>query len=81
MGTLNTLIDKLHKKEELKKEILDLDNDIRILEKKLTPEEVENMSYEKLKWLWHEIEYGVIRPKRAEFEEFSKENAKKSIQN
>ena len=69
MGTLNTLIDKLHKKEELKKEILDLDNDIRILEKKLTPEEVENMSYEKLKWLWHEIEYGVIRPKRAEFEE------------
>lgn len=69
MGTLNTLMDKLRKKEELKKEIHDLDNDIRMLEKKLTPEEVENMSYEKLKLLWHEIEYGVIKPKRAEFEE------------
>ena len=69
MGVLNTLMDKLHKKEELEKEIHDLDNDIRMLEKKLTPEEVENMSYEKLKWLWHNIEYGVVRPKRAKFEE------------
>lgn len=69
MGTLNTLMDKLRKKEELEKEIHDLDNDIRMLEKKLTPEEVENMSYEKLKLLWYEIEYGVIKPKRAEFEE------------
>ena len=69
MGVLNTLMDKLHKKEDLKKEILDLDNDIRMLEKKLTLEEVENMSYEKFKWLWHKIEYGVTRPKRAEFEE------------
>ena len=69
MGTLNTLIDKLHKKEELEKEIHNLDNDIRILEKKLTTEEVENISYEKLKWLWHEIEYGVIRPKKEKFEE------------
>lgn len=68
MGVLNTLIDKLHKKEELEKEIHNLDNDIRMLEKKLTPEEVENISYEKLKWLWHEIEYGVIKPKRAKFE-------------
>lgn len=69
MGVLNTLMDKLYKKEELEKEIHDLDNDIRMLEKKLTPEEVENMSYEKLKCLWHEIEYGVTRPKRAKFEE------------
>lgn len=69
MGVLNTLMDKLHKKEDLEKEILDLDNDIRMLEKKLTLEEVENMSYEKFKWLWHKIEYGVTRPKRAKFEE------------
>ena len=69
MGVLNTLMDKLYKKEELEKEIHDLDNDIRTLEKKLTPEDVENMSYEKLKCLWHEIEYGVARPKRAKFEE------------
>ena len=69
MGVLNTLMDKLHKKEDLEKEILDLDNDIRMIEKKLTPEEVENMSYEKFKWLWNKIEYGVVRPKRAEFEE------------
>ena len=69
MGVLNTLMDKLYKKEELEKEILNLDNDIRMLEKKLTPEEVENMSYEKLKHLWHKIEYGVTRPKRAKFEE------------
>lgn len=69
MGVLNTLMDKLYKKEELEKEIHDLDNDIRMLEKKLTPEDVENMSYEKLKCLWHEIEYGVARPKRAKFEE------------
>lgn len=69
MGVLNTLMDKIYKKEDLEKEIHDLDNDIRMLEKKLTPEEVENMSYEKLKYLWHEIEYGVIRPKRAKFEE------------
>lgn len=69
MGTLNTLMDKLHKKEELEKEIHDLDNDIRMLEKELTLEEVENMSYEKFKWLWHEIEYEVTRPKRAKFEE------------
>lgn len=68
MGALNTLMDKLHKKEELEKEIHDLDYDIRMLEKKLIPEEVENISYEKFKWLWHKIEYGVIRPKRAEFE-------------
>lgn len=69
MVVLNTLMDKLRKKEELEKEILDLDNDIRMLEKKLTLEEVENMSYEKFKWLWHKIEYGVTRPKRAKFEE------------
>lgn len=69
MGVLNTLMDKLYKKEELEKEIHDLDNDIRTLEKKLTPEDVENMSYEQLKCLWHEIEYGVARPKRAKFEE------------
>lgn len=69
MGVLNTLMDKLYKKEELEKEIHDLDNDIRTLEKKLAPEEVENMSYEKLKWLLYEIEYGVTRPKRVKFEE------------
>ena len=69
MGTLNTLMDKLRKKEELEKEIHDLNNDIRMLEKELTLEEVENMSYEKFKWLWHEIEYEVTRPKRAKFEE------------
>ena len=69
MVVLNTLIDKLCKKEELEKEIHNLDNDIRMLEKKLTTEEVENMSYEKFKWLWHKIEYGVTRPKRAKFEE------------
>lgn len=69
MGTLNTLMDKLRKKEELEKEIHDLNNDVRILENELTLEEVENMSYEKFKWLWHEIEYEVTRPKRAKFEE------------
>lgn len=69
MGTLNTLMDKLRKKEELEKEIHDLNNDVRMLEKELTLEEVENMSYEKFKWLWHKIEYGVTRPKRAKFEE------------
>lgn len=62
-------MDKLHKKEDLEKEILDLDNDIRMLEEKLTPEEVENMSYEKFKWLWHKIEYGVVKPKKEKFEE------------
>lgn len=69
MGTLNTLMDKLHKKEELEKEINDLNNDARMLENELTLEEVENISYEKFKWLWHKIEYGVTRPKRAKFEE------------
>ena len=69
MGVLNTLVDKLHKKEDLEKEIHNLNNDIRMLEKKLTTEEVENISYEKFKWLWHKIEYGVTRPKRAKFEE------------
>ena len=68
MGTLNTLMDKLRKKEELEKEIHDLNNEVRMLEKELTLEEVENMSYEKFKWLWHKIEYGVTRPKRAKFE-------------
>ena len=51
MGTLNTLMDRLYKMEDLKKEIHGLDNEIRLLEEKLTPEEVENMSYEKFKWL------------------------------
>lgn len=69
MGVLNTLIDKFHKKEDLEKEIHNLDNDIRMLEKRLTPEEVENMSYEKFKWLWHKIEYGVVKPKKEKFEE------------
>lgn len=69
MGVLNTLTDKLRKKEELEKEIHDLNNDIRMLEKKLTTEEVENISYEKFKWLWHKIEYGVVKPKKEKFEE------------
>ena len=69
MGALNTLMDKLRKKEELEKEIHDLNNDIRMLEKKLTTEEVENISYEKFKWLWHKIEYGVVKPKKEKFEE------------
>ena len=69
MGVLNTLVDKLHKKEDLEKEIHNLDNDIRMLEKKLTTEEVENISYEKFKWLWHKIEYGVVKPKKEKFEE------------
>lgn len=69
MGVLNTLMDKLHKKEELEKEIHNLNNDVRMLENELALEEVENMSYEKFKWLWHKIEYGVTRPKRAKFEE------------
>lgn len=69
MGTLNTLMDKLRKKEELEKEIHALNNDIRMLEKKLTTEEVENISYEKFKWLWHKIEYGVVKPKKEKFEE------------
>lgn len=69
MGVLNTLVDKLHKKEDLEKEIHNLDNDIRMLEKELTLEEVENISYEKFKWLWHKIEYGVVKPKKEKFEE------------
>lgn len=65
MGTLNTLMDKLYKMEDLKKDIHNLDNEIRLLEEKLTPEEVENMSYEKFKWLWDRIEL----PQESKFEE------------
>ncbi len=69
MGTLNTLMDKLYKMEDLKKDIHDLDNEIRLLEEKLTPEEVENMSYEKFKWLWDRVKYRIELPQESKFEE------------
>lgn len=69
MGTLNTLMDKLYKMEDLKKDIHNLDNEIRLLEEKLTPEEVENMSYEKLKWLWDRVKYRIELPQESKFEE------------
>lgn len=69
MRTLNTLMDKLYKMEDLKKDIHNLDNEIRLLEGKITPEEVENMSYEKFKWLWNKIEYRIENPEKSKFEE------------
>ena len=69
MGTLNTLMDRLYKMEDLKKEIHGLDNEIRLLEEKLTPEEVENMSYEKFKWLWDIVKYRIELPQESKFEE------------
>lgn len=69
MGTLNALMDKLYKMEDLKKDIHDLDNEIRLLEEKLTPEEVENMSYEKFKWLWDRVKYRIELPQESKFEE------------
>lgn len=68
MGTLNTLMDKLYKMEDLKKDIHNLDNEIRLLEEKLTPEEVENMSYEKFKWLWDRVKYRIELPQESKFE-------------
>lgn len=65
MGTLNTLMDKLYKMEDLKKDIHNLDNEIRLLEEKLTPEEVENMSYEKFKWLWDRVKYRIELPQES----------------
>ena len=72
MGTLNTLMDKLYKMEDLKKDIHNLDNEIRLLEEKLTPEEVENMSYEKFKWLWDRVKYRIELPQESKFEEILK---------
>ena len=72
MGTLNTLMDKLYKMEDLKKDIHNLDNEIRLLEEKLTPEEVENMSYEKFKWLWVRVKYRIELPQESKFEEILK---------
>lgn len=69
MRTLNTLMDKLYKMEDLKKDIHNLDNEIRLLEEKLTPEEVENMSYEKFKWLWDRVKYRIELPQESKFEE------------
>lgn len=69
MGTLNTLMDKLYKMEDLKKDIHNLDNEIILLEEKLTPEEVENMSYEKFKWLWDRVKYRIELPQESKFEE------------
>lgn len=69
MGTLNTLMDKLYKMEDLKKDIHNLDEEIRALEEKLTPEEMENMSYEKFKWLWDRVEYRIEHPQKSKFEE------------
>lgn len=68
MGTLNTLMDKLYKMEDLKKDIHNLDNEIRLLEEKLTPEEVENMSYEKFKWLWDRVKYRIELSQESKFE-------------
>lgn len=68
MGVLDTLMDKLYKKEELSKEIHDINEEIDALVEKLTPDELENMSYEKLKWLWHEIEYKIEDSKKKNFE-------------
>lgn len=68
MGTLNILMDKLYKMEDLKKDIHNLDNEIRLLEEKLTPEEVENMSYEKFKWLWDRVKYRIELPQESKFE-------------
>lgn len=61
-------MDKLYKKEELSKEIHDINEEIDALVEKLTPDELENMSYEKLKWLWHEIEYKMEDSKIEKFE-------------
>ena len=69
MGALNTLMDKHYKMEDLKKDIHNLDNEIRLLEEKLTPEEVENMSYEKFKWLWDRVKYRIELPQESKFEE------------
>ena len=69
MGTLNTLMDRLYKMEDLKKEIHGLDNEIRLLEEKLTAEEVENMSYEKFKWLLDRVKYRIELPQESKFEE------------
>lgn len=68
MGTLNTLMDRLYKMEDLKKDIHDLDNEIRLLEEKLTPGEVESMSYEKFKWLWDRVKYRIELPQESKFE-------------
>lgn len=61
-------MDKLYKMEDLKKDIHNLDNEIRLLEEKLTPEEVENMSYEKFKWLWDRVKYRIELPQESKFE-------------
>ena len=65
-------MDKLYKMEDLKKDIHNLDNEIRLLEEKLTPEEVENMSYEKFKWLWVRVKYRIELPQESKFEEILK---------
>lgn len=62
-------MNKLYKMEDLKKDIHNLDNEIRLLEEKLTPEEVENMSYEKFKWLWDRVKYRIELPQESKFEE------------
>lgn len=48
-GSVKYFDGQASQEEELEKEIHDLNNDIRMLEKKLTTEEVENISYEKFK--------------------------------
>lgn len=35
----------------------------------MTPEEVENMSYEKFKWLWDRVKYRIELPQESKFEE------------
>ena len=65
-------MDKLYKMEDLEKDIHNLDNEIRLLEEKLIPEEVENMSYEKFKWLWDRVKYRIELPQESKFEEILK---------
>lgn len=61
-------MDRLYKMENLKKDIHDLDYEIRLLEEKLTPGEVESMSYEKFKWLWDRVKYRIELTQESKFE-------------
>ena len=54
-GIVNELINKLYKQQNLEDELNDLRSDIMFLKKKLTKEELEDLSYEDFKWLWDKV--------------------------
>lgn len=59
-GIVNELINKLYKQQNLEDELDDLKRDVMFLKKKLTKEELEDLSYEDFKWLWDKVGYGGV---------------------